>query len=108
MSCNASLGRGRSIKCSQQHVSARLWTLAKTCSAALALFALALIANPVWAVNPSLSGSLTVPFLFSPDDPNTPGDQSFWYWSQTISGGISLSVPSVMEITTSGIGNLDW
>jgi hypothetical protein len=74
----------------------------------LALVVLTLFTNPARAVNPALSGSLTVPFLFSPDDPNAEGDQSFWYWSGGISGGISLSVPSVMEITTSTIGNLDW
>src|SRR3954452_22217856 len=77
------------------------------CSALL-LIATALFVSPARAVNPSISGSLTVPFLFSPDDPNSPGNTSFWYWSGGISGGLSLSVPSVLEITTSVLGNLDW
>src|SRR5690242_13051093 len=77
-------------------------------NAALTLLALALVVNSARAVNPALSGSLTVPFLFQPDDPNTSGDQSYWYWSQGISGSLSLSVPSPMEITTSVLGNLNW
>src|SRR4051794_22740884 len=111
MSCDAlssNLGR---TNCSPQHTkrfSGPHLALSHYSSAALAFLALSLLVNSAAAVNPSLSGSLTVPFLFSPDDPNSAGDQSFWYWSQTISGGISLSVPSVMEITTSGLGNLDW
>src|SRR4051812_15790914 len=64
--------------------------------------------EPVRAVNPALSGNLTVPFVFVPDDPDQPGNQSYWYWSQTISGSIGLSVPPVMEITTSVLGNLNW
>lgn len=60
------------------------------------------------AVNPSLSGSLMVPFAFMPDDPNVEGNQSYWYWTQGISGGINLSVPAVLDITTSVLGNLNW
>ena len=78
------------------------------CSA-VALVVMALFVSPARAVNPSISGSLTVPFLFSPDDPDTPGNQSYWYWSGGISGSISLSVPAVMEITNSVLGSgLDW
>jgi hypothetical protein len=78
------------------------------CSAVV-LVVMVLFVSPARAVNPSISGSLTVPFLFVPDDPDTPGNQSYWYWSGSIGGGISLSVPAVMEITTSVLGSgLDW
>jgi hypothetical protein len=78
------------------------------CSA-VALVAMVLFASPARAVNPSVSGTLTVPFLFVPDDPDTPGNQSYWYWSGGISGSLGLSVPSVMEITNSVLGSgLDW
>ena len=76
---------------------------------AAVLLSIGLTVSPAAAVNPAVSGSLTVPFIFVPDDPEQPGNQSYWYWSQGISGGISLSVPSVMEITTSVLGSgLDW
>ncbi len=77
------------------------------CSAVV-LVVMVLFVSRAHAVNPSISGSLTVPFLFSPDDPDSPGNTSFWYWSGGVSGGLSLSVPSVLEITTSVLGNLDW
>jgi hypothetical protein len=76
---------------------------------AAVILSIGICVSPAAAVNPSLSGSLTVPFIFVPDDPEQPGNQSFWYWSESISGGISLSVPSVLEITTSVLGSgLDW
>src|SRR4051794_726245 len=53
--------------CAQQHTnwfSRPHFALVHYSCAALALLALALIVNSAEAVNPSLSGSLTVPFLF--------------------------------------------
>jgi hypothetical protein len=91
-----------SALCQLRLATKRFWSLTA------AIVALGFFVLPARAVNPALSGSLTVPFLFQPDDPNVSGDQSYWYWSGGISGGMSLSVPSAMEITTSVLGNLNW
>ncbi len=72
------------------------------------VMAMVLCARPAVAVNPSLSGSLVVPFLFHPDDPDVVGDQAYWYWSGGIGGSISLSAPTVLEISTAAVGNLNW
>ena len=37
-------------------------------------------ASPAVAVNPSLSGSIVLHFALSPDNPETPQNESFWYF----------------------------
>lgn len=80
-------------------------------TAAFAVISCILAAATVEAVNPSLSGSVSVHFTFIPDVPEIPGDQSYWSWSG-VSGSLSLAIPSVIEtsIKPSVIGPtpLNW
>jgi hypothetical protein len=75
---------------------------------AAVILSIGICVSPAAAVNPSLSGNITLHFALHPDDPETPEvNESFWYFDGW-SGGIGLSVPSPLEITTVGGGNLNW
>ena len=52
--------------------------------------------SPANATGPSLSGFISVNFVFSPDNPAIPGDQSYWYWNG-VSGSLTLTIPSVIN-----------
>src|SRR4051812_36281782 len=70
-----------------------------------------LLAKPAAATDPALSGSVNVVFSFHPDDPNTSGDQSYWYFDH-VDNNMVLSIPPVIDTTIKpsaiGAGTLDW
>jgi hypothetical protein len=78
------------------------------CSLIVATASFGLLFSLAAAADPSLSGSVQLNFAFQPDDPNVPGDQSFWYFDGH-SGAITLTLPSVLDISAKpGPGTLNW
>ena len=67
--------------------------------------------SPAVATSPSLSGSAAANFVYVPDNPDLPGDQSYWFWNGA-TGSLTLSIPSVIDTTIkpSAIGAtpLNW
>jgi hypothetical protein len=54
--------------------------------------------SPAKATSPSLSGGVAANFVYHPDNPDLPGDQSYWSWNDA-SGSLTLSIPSVIDTT---------
>jgi hypothetical protein len=89
------------------HAGCRAW---RCISATLAMIVLCVgfEAASVKAALPSLTGFVNVNFSFQPDDPGTPGDQSYWYFNGHTQN-LVLTLPAVMDISAvPGPGTLDW
>jgi hypothetical protein len=75
---------------------------------AAAILSISFCVKPAAAADPSLSGFLTINFAFHPDDPDTPGDQSFWSYAGH-NESLVLTLPSVLDISAiPGPGTLSW
>ena len=70
-----------------------------------------LCAAQIMATGPSLSGSVAANFTFVADNPDEPGDQSYWVWNNA-TGSLTLSIPSTIDTTIKaaviGPATLNW